>query len=613
MSTDRTAPFAFYFGEEDQKLFGWLHPSCSPGDTGVVLCASLWREELYSHRTLLHLADAAASAGMPALRFDYDGTGDSSGDEHRPGLVSAWARSVHAAMDELKRRTGVRRLCLIGLRLGAALAMVTAAERDDTIAILAIAPVVSGKALMRELRMLSGSAATSPAKASEDALLEVGGFFLTRETQDAIASINLLDVAPSAGLTLRILDRDDAPGAERWTQVLVKGGARVEYSRVPGYAGMMETAALNVMPRELIAAATQWLRGLPRQVLPPGAPHPPMPTESACPTSCHIGDVQEAAVLIAAGVNLPGILSEPRPGRRLETPSSSCIVLLNAGIARRIGPSRMYVDLARRWASLGHTVLRLDLSGIGDSKAHPGQAEHSVYSGSAVDEVMQAITFIRSRTGASRCVVVGLCAGAYHGFKAAVAGAPLDAVVLINPLTFNWKPGDSLTTTLDARAVTRVMSNYRRSALSREAWLRVFSRKAVISRVVKRTCQFVSMRVHTASCELLKRLGLRIPGNLGSDLEALGHRGVQTHFIFASGEPGPTLLRIHAGSSIERLERQGLLSRADVPDADHIFTRLQSRHRLIRLLDAIMDPTPRLRPIESTPPALVSRTSHAPR
>ena len=42
-------------------------------------------------------------------------------------------------------------------------------------------------------------------------------------------------------------------------------------------------------------------------------------------------------------------------------------MLLNSGAVRRIGPQRMWVEAARRWAALGVPTLRFDVVGVGDS------------------------------------------------------------------------------------------------------------------------------------------------------------------------------------------------------------------------------------------------------
>ena len=57
-----------------------------------------------------------------------------------------------------------------------------------------------------------------------------------------------------------------------------------------------------------------------------------------------------------------GILTEP-VGPAVDL----CAVWLNAGPQRRIGPNRMWVETARRWAALGVPSVRVDLAAIGDA------------------------------------------------------------------------------------------------------------------------------------------------------------------------------------------------------------------------------------------------------
>ena len=65
-----------------------------------------------------------------------------------------------------------------------------------------------------------------------------------------------------------------------------------------------------------------------------------------------------------------GILSEPR--ERSTARGRLGVILLNTGADYHIVPSRLYVSIADRWANVGYTVLRFDLSGLGDSPAAEG-------------------------------------------------------------------------------------------------------------------------------------------------------------------------------------------------------------------------------------------------
>ena len=91
-------------------------------------------------------------AGRTALRLDYDGTGDSAGEQWDADRVAAWRGSVAYGADEL-RNMGHHDITVVGLRLGATLALLEASSLGAT-RLVAWAPVVSGRRYVRELRML---------------------------------------------------------------------------------------------------------------------------------------------------------------------------------------------------------------------------------------------------------------------------------------------------------------------------------------------------------------------------------------------------------------------------------------------------------------------------
>src|ERR1700692_263283 len=120
----------FYFDSGDHKLFGWLHESVGGHTAGVglIICKPFGYEVMCSHTSLRAFADSAAKMGVPALRFDYCGTGDSADIETQADQLQVWTKDVLAAIAELQRRTGVERVCLFGLRLGALLAVLGARQ-----------------------------------------------------------------------------------------------------------------------------------------------------------------------------------------------------------------------------------------------------------------------------------------------------------------------------------------------------------------------------------------------------------------------------------------------------------------------------------------------------
>ena len=90
------------------------------------------------------VASQLARAGFDVLRFDYHGTGDSSGSVDA-GQFDRWCDDIALSAHELMQQSGARDLTLVGLRLGAALAVETIASRDIKVKSLVLwDPVVSG-------------------------------------------------------------------------------------------------------------------------------------------------------------------------------------------------------------------------------------------------------------------------------------------------------------------------------------------------------------------------------------------------------------------------------------------------------------------------------------
>ncbi|MEA2858227.1 MAG: hypothetical protein QOC72_266, partial [Methylobacteriaceae bacterium] len=146
---------------------GWLHPAA--GKHGVLLCGALNHEILPFYQSWHALAAMLADAGLPVLRFDYQGTGNSLGDDHELGRVEAWIGSIKAAARFMRDELRIQTLDLVGIRLGATLATLSAAEIGVE-RLVTIAPVVAGRSYIREAqtrsKMLSGMWRLSDASTS---------------------------------------------------------------------------------------------------------------------------------------------------------------------------------------------------------------------------------------------------------------------------------------------------------------------------------------------------------------------------------------------------------------------------------------------------------------
>ena len=139
-----------YFGDSRHPLFGAYHDPQGERvrEVGVLICNPGPQEYMSSHWALRKQALTLAREGFHVLRFDYYGCGDSAG-QTREGTLERWRQDIAAALEELKDLAGVRRVCVVGFRLGAALAAQATIKVKD---LVLWEPVVDGRAYLDELR-----------------------------------------------------------------------------------------------------------------------------------------------------------------------------------------------------------------------------------------------------------------------------------------------------------------------------------------------------------------------------------------------------------------------------------------------------------------------------
>jgi predicted ATP-grasp superfamily ATP-dependent carboligase/dienelactone hydrolase len=594
-------PEPIFFGPEERPLFGWLHrpPPERARGAGLVICNPFGNEALCAHRTLRRLAARAAEAGLAVLRFDYDGTGDSDGHAFEPERLAAWIRSIHSAADTLKQAGGVSRLYIAGFRLGATLAALACADRRDVSGLVAIVPVVNGGSYVRELRMLQRAIeARRDVLHQDDAnFLESAGFLLTAATQASMKGIDLTRLPGAPCGHVLILDRAEMPIDLALVPALRALGSVVDRVSVRGHTEMMLDPHESVVPGEILSAVLKWVTVRERAAASAAdasamvAPTPPATRRTVTLAPPAVADpatgsdpqvpIEETLTPFGGDARLFGVLSAPAaaPGAAL---SASAVLLLNAGAVHHVGPNRLYVALARHLARLGHTVLRMDIAGIGDSPPRPGEAENLVYSHTALQDVRDGIDFLRRERGASDVRVVGLCSGAYYAFKGAVARLPLDGAVIVNPLTFFWKDGMSLA--YPQHRIAADIMRYRTNALSLASW-----RKLVSGRVdLRQLSQVLGQRLSSALASPLRAvaraLGRPYPDDLPTELRQAAGAGIGMQFVFSDGDPGSGLLRQGGGRSVPRMLARRELTIDVIPAADHTFTDLRTRAALIEML-----------------------------
>jgi pimeloyl-ACP methyl ester carboxylesterase len=545
-----------YFGPEDERLFGWYHPAAETRGPGLVICPPLFQEMIAAHRSLRHLAEEAAAAGLPSLRFDYHGSGDSAGSDLDPHRLAAWLASIRVACDTLRRASGVGSLVLVGVRLGAPLAALAALERYDVAGLVLWAPVASGRGFLRETGALARLTERDDMLAGlPEGAASASGFVLTPETVRDLGSLDISRIERRPARRILVVPHEDAPGAEATAGALAGRGAEVEERELPGLSAMLRLPHEATVPVEVIRATIEWARAReqPDAVTPDAVATSARPirlVREGCPAGAECmrlpGDLEERAFVI--GDRLFGILTQPTMPT---SPRRPTIVLANAGAAYRIGVNRLYVTFARAWASLGFPVLRLDLGGLGDSLPAPGVAENEPYSAQAVNDLSQAAAALRDELGVGSVVVGGICSGAHAAFHAARQLPGITGVLMLNPVVFYWRPGDSLELA-DWRTYSE-LRDYGRRLARLETWRRLWRGEIRAGESVRSLAFRVAQAVRT-----LTRVGVRgsdAGDDAGRDLLRMCQDGKDVLLLFSDGEPGLDYLRYNHAGDLRRLSR----------------------------------------------------------
>jgi len=104
---------ALAFRCEDDTLYGVLSAPAAPAARGVLIVVGGPQYRAGSHRQFTLLARALARQGIPAMRFDYRGMGDSSG---APRNFEAVEADLRAAVDQFYAASpGLQEVVLWGL------------------------------------------------------------------------------------------------------------------------------------------------------------------------------------------------------------------------------------------------------------------------------------------------------------------------------------------------------------------------------------------------------------------------------------------------------------------------------------------------------------------
>lgn len=201
---------AAFFGAEAKRKFSYFYPCDARAEAAVLICPPLGQEYMRTHWLIRDLATSIRQAGLPVMRFDYYGQGDSSGLTEEARLED-YLESIREAAQELRSRSGAARIKIVAFRASALFVDRVAQELGSGTETVYVDPVASGAKYLDELRRVQERRWDAyPYKKTwikGGATEELLGFLYSRELLQGIETLTLSETArattvlstPSAG------------------------------------------------------------------------------------------------------------------------------------------------------------------------------------------------------------------------------------------------------------------------------------------------------------------------------------------------------------------------------------------------------------------------------
>jgi pimeloyl-ACP methyl ester carboxylesterase len=550
-----------WFGPASQPRMGWLHrPADGLVSGGVVICPAAGNEYVSSHRALSLLAGRLEHAGLAAFRFDYAGTGDSAGflTDVR---VGDWLDSVVDAV-ELLRASGVSRIAIVGLRLGATVAASVAARCGPLESLVLWDPCVSGDRFLREQRALY-AVSVGGSDERTDGSVEIPGVIYPPEFAEELknlelTSADLTQIGPASAAQLSADPSPQPPVQPAPTPagglpdeailVLTRMGVTPprplrELTERPGIGSQAVEGQPDLLDRPSFRARVplpviDLIAGYLSQRL--GGERLPitMTPRTVAQVGCGESGIPIQERIVSLGPNeLFGIVTEFRDS------TGPFVLCLNVATNHHVGPARLWVELGRGWAAEGLRSVRFDMRGLGESGVADQADPPLAYTAETAQDVVDVARALNPGKR-DELAIVGLCSGAWSAAIASLTVVPR-AVYLVSAVVWTRHPRPMLPSQLSVPASAQ--------QLLTSSWLDAGLKDKLKARMPQPLWR------------LIGRLGLaQVPDTILGPLVAKSQVT-----LMLGGLDGQRFATQHGRHAMERLMRTGRMRFIEVPEADH--------------------------------------------
>ncbi|MGG6895644.1 MULTISPECIES: alpha/beta fold hydrolase [Rhizobium] len=550
---------------------GLFMAAAKPSMGTAVLFLSPWGfEEMCVRKFWRILAEDLADLGIASLRFDYAGTGDALDPADEGEGLTLWEETALAAAAELKSLSGCDRLILINQGLGSAIAARLAERLTGIDGIAFLAPVVSGRAHLRELtvwsKMIDESMGLAEAQRQTEGVT-VASLRMPDTVADAVKKLNLMSLAGLAAPNCLVLTRPNRPGDTDFARHLDTLAPNVVQATYEGYDELVSNPTIAVMP----TATGRTIVGWTRSIAGPSRPAASISSETASAAPLAGDGFRETPLRFGKGLRLFGILCEPE-GKR----TGATALLLTTAYDRNAGWGRMSVTMARALARDGIASLRFDTANVGDSPPLPGAPEQVLYSSKQYRDVAEALDLLEARK-LLPAFTVGRCSGGYLAFQAAVHDIRCKGLVTANPYSFSWDESRSVDEAL--RFAPRSLETYGRKFLQVETLKRLLGGQIDAKSALRNLATVLGRRAVRSGRRLLGFFPFLAgaQGPVVNGFRTLSKRRVDMSLIYSAHDIGLDHLREQFGQDACGLKQFPDIRLTIIPEADHNLTPPSAR------------------------------------
>lgn len=271
----------FFQNRRGRRLYFAAH-----GDAGVdevwVFCNPFLEEKVFSQPVYVAFARALAARGAAALRFDYEGDGDSEGGASELSLAE-WGEDLADACAFARSRLQARAVGLFGLRLGGSLAWLHA-DAVDARRLLAWDPVVDGadyfQACLR-LNLTTQLATYKRVVESREQLMQrldrgetvnIAGYEVGARMARSLAQVDLREPGRAPSCPVRVVQflRPGGVPAKREADFPARA-ANVRVDALPVQPFWQESKHYDPAPERLLALSLEEALGVQQPVAAKGA------------------------------------------------------------------------------------------------------------------------------------------------------------------------------------------------------------------------------------------------------------------------------------------------------------------------------------------------------